>query len=155
MLVMFLLCCPCQGWPCGDKQIDEDSGKVCNCSGEIITEDDYDDDDKGCCTPPDLGLCEETSEGVNCYNSTIFNSLTQPCNGECFNSRDTVCPTTNITLGTEHQQCYEKSIHNDRKYNCLNRGDEEIITEDIRNIDFSSALSLPVTMLLMKTILVF
>ena len=143
MLFLFLLCCPCQGWWCGDKEVEWDSGK-CDCSGEEITLSDHYDNYKGCCPPPGPGHCEVTSErDVKCYNSTFYNDQYQPCNGECNWSSKTDCPAVNITQGSGHQQCYTRYYKNDGTYNCRNRGDEELITledkgEDIR--DYSSVV---------------
>ena len=77
LIFLILLCCLCQGWPCGDKEVEEGSGKVCDCSGEKITENDYNKqgmNKKGCCpvTGPELGHCEVTREGnVGCTNSHV------------------------------------------------------------------------------------
>ena len=77
LIFLILLCCLCQGWPCGDKEVEEGSGKVCDCSGEKITENDYNKqgmNKKGCCpvTGPELGHCEVTREGnVRCTNSHV------------------------------------------------------------------------------------
>jgi len=72
LFVLFLLCCPSQGWPCGDKEVEYDSDYVCDCSGEKITLDDYIDSDKECCPPPGGGHCEVTTEGnVRCNNSRV------------------------------------------------------------------------------------
>ena len=158
LLILFLLCCSCQGWKCGDKVVE--SGKVCDCSGEEITEDDYYDRDKECCPPPGPGHCEVTaddnddydyydyyddynyhdmrgcpshcevtSEGdVKCQNSTVYRLYNQPCNGRCEGRDFPACPNANIIQGSGHQQCYYRNYTNDKTYDCLNRADEEQIT---------------------------
>ena len=131
-LFLFLLYCSCQGWHCGDIDLGVSGGKVCDCSGEVITWGEFLHLEKRCCP----GHCGVTSEGNGkCYNSTVHNRITQPCNGRCphrSDIRDTLCPE-NITQGSGHQQCYDRGKMNDRTYNCLNRADELDEVEDIRN----------------------
>ena len=73
LLIMFFLCYPCQGgWPCGDNWVEYGSGKLCDCSGDEITQDDWGRRRKGCCPPPGRGNCEVTTEGnVRCNNSHV------------------------------------------------------------------------------------
>ena len=61
LLFLLLLCYPCHGWWCGYSEL-SGSGKVCDCSGEEITQDEY-RDKKKCCPPPGPGHCEVNAEG--------------------------------------------------------------------------------------------
>ena len=86
LIFLFLLRCPCQGWWCGDREVEWDSGKVCDCSGEEIVFSYH----KGCCTPPGPGHCDVSTEGnVRCNNSHV---CYQPYKcGDTWLGRDKTC----------------------------------------------------------------
>ena len=77
-------------YQCGDTRLGGD--KICHCGEDVLTNDDYWEDHKRCCTPPGSGHCEVTSEGdVKCSNSTAYSRDSQPCNGKCYYEEHQPC----------------------------------------------------------------
>ena len=99
-MFLLVLCYPCQGWWCGYKEL-KGKGKLCDCSGEEITPDDYRDQKKRCCPPPSPGHCEVTEEG----------------NGKCENSL--VC--------SDPFQCGDTRLGGDKTCHC---GDDDLTNDD-------------------------
>ena len=108
LLFLFLLCCRCQGWKCGDKEIEDGSDKICDCSGEEITEYERDeqDRDKKCCPLPGPVHCEVSTEGnVRCNNSHVCYSY--KC-GDTWLAHDRTCHCSSDLISYQDFQYKDK-----------------------------------------------
>ena len=85
--------------------------KTCLCSVDVLTNDEYWEHYRRCCTPGP-GHCEVTSEGdVNCHESKVYNRDTQPCNGKCYYQEHHPC---DVKCSTEECQIRVRiSVGND------------------------------------------